>query len=357
MHPRRDFLRLLALSATALGLRPAAAAARGDEDGTPAAAGAPAAASTGPLVVSTWDFGQAANAAAWDVLARRGGALDAVEAGARVPEADPQNHSVGLGGYPDRDGHVTLDACVMDHQGNLGAVACLEDIVHAVSVARKVMEKTPHVLLVGEGALQFALSQGFERQALLTPEAEKAWREWLKTSEYRPVPNIEQMGRGKPAALPPAHATMPGAGAANHDTIGILARDAGGRLAGACTTSGMAFKLRGRVGDSPIGGAGLFVDGEVGAATATGVGEECLRVCGSHTVVELMRQGRAPQDACREAIERIARRYDPPRKDLQMAFLALHRDGRIGAFALQPGFSYAVTDAAGTRHVAAASLA
>ena len=356
MHPRRDFLRLLALSAAVLGLGSERVQAQSRSARSKPDVPGPTSGEAAPLVLSTWDFGEAANAAAWQVLAGRGSALDAVEAGAKVPEADPENHSVGFGGYPDRDGHVTLDACVMDHLGNLGSVACLEDIVHAVSVARRVMEKTPHVLLVGEGALQFALSEGFPRQNLLTPEAEKAWREWLKTSEYKPVPNIEQMGRDRSAQLPPAHATMPGAGPANHDTIGILALDQARHLAGACTTSGMAFKLRGRVGDSPISGAGLFVDGEIGAATATGVGEECLRVCGSHTVVELMRQGRSPEQACREAVERIARRYDPPRKDLQMAFIALHRDGRHGGYALQKGFTYAVTTAEGTRHIAAPSL-
>lgn len=338
MSHRRHFLRLLgAASALPLLARRAFAA-------SPAVAPEP-----GRVVVSTWNFGAAANAAAWDVLARDGTALDAVEAGARVPEADPENHSVGYGGYPDRDGHVTLDACIMDHAGNLGAVACLEDIVHAVSVARRVMEKTPHVLLVGEGALQFALGEGFPRQNLLTPEAEAAWREWLKTAEYRPQPNIEQSNRYHvPGTLP--------AGELNHDTIGILARDAQGRLAGACTTSGMAFKLRGRVGDSPISGAGLFVDGEVGAASATGVGEECLRVCGSHTVVELMRQGREPEAACREAVQRIARRYPTPREDLQMAFVALRQDGAFGAYALQPGFSFAVRSEAGERVIDAPSL-
>lgn len=353
MQPRRDFLRLLALSAAALGLTPARAAGPDvRQPGVPSAG--PGA---GPRIISTWDFGAAANAAAWRVIAGRGSALDAVEAGARVPEADPENHSVGIGGYPDRDGHVTLDACVMDHLGNLGSVACLEDIVHAVSVARRVMEKTPHVLLVGEGALQFALAEGFPRQNLLTPAAERAWREWLKTAEYKPIPNIEQSGRLRAPQPPPAHDVLPGAGAANHDTIGILALDQAQHLAGACTTSGMAFKLRGRVGDSPIPGAGLFVDGEIGAATATGVGEECLRVCGSHTVVELMRQGRSPEQACKEAVERIARRYSPPRKDLQMAFIALDRDGRHGGYALQPGFTYAVTDADGTQHIDAPSLA
>jgi N4-(beta-N-acetylglucosaminyl)-L-asparaginase len=337
MLARRGFLHLLGLSAALPALARAA---------VPAAPPADAA----PVLISTWGFGQAANAAAWQVLGKGGAALDAVEAGARVPEADPANHSVGLGGYPDRDGHVTLDACVMDHLGNLGSVACLEDIVHAVSVARRVMEKTPHVLLVGEGALQFALSEGFPRQDLLTPEAEQAWRAWLKTAQYRPQPNIERSNRYE----------MPGTvqgGERNHDTIGILALDHAGHLAGACTTSGMAFKMRGRVGDSPISGAGLFVDGEVGAASATGVGEECLRVCGSHTVVELMRQGRAPGQACREAIERIARRYPTPPKDLQMAFVALDRHGRYGGYALQPGFSYAVRTSAGDRLVEAESLA
>lgn len=335
MLARRGFLQLLGLSAALPAL---ARASVPDRPTDPA-----------PLVVSTWGFGQSANAAAWQVLAAGGAALDAVEAGAKVPESDPANHSVGLGGYPDRDGHVTLDACVMDHLGNLGSVACLEEIVHAVSVARRVMEKTPHVLLVGEGALQFALGEGFPRQDLLTPEAEQAWRAWLTTAEYRPQPNIERSNRY------PMPGTVPG-GERNHDTIGILALDRAGHLAGACTTSGMAFKMRGRVGDSPISGAGLFVDGEVGAASATGVGEECLRICGSHTVVELMRQGRAPEQACKEAIERIARRYPSPPRDLQMAFVAVDRHGRVGGFALQPGFSYAVRTAVDDRVVEAPSL-
>jgi len=355
MHPRRQFLHVLTMAATMLGLRPGSVFAQSTAADAKTAADA-ARAAPGPVVLSTWDFGAAANAAAWRVLSQRGSALDAVEAGARVPEADPANHSVGLGGYPDRDGRVTLDACVMDHLGNLGAVACLEEIVHAVSVARRVMEQTPHVLLVGEGALRFAEAQGFARQNLLTPAAEQAWREWLRTANYQPIPNREQMRRAPASSLPPAHQILPGAGPANHDTIGILALDHQRHLAGACTTSGMAFKLPGRVGDSPISGAGLFVDGEIGAATATGVGEECLRICGSHTVVELMRQGQTPEQACKQAVERIARRYNPPRNDLQMAFIALHHDGRIGAYALQTGFTYAVTDASGTRQIAAPSL-
>ena len=290
-----------------------------------------------PRVVSTWDFGVAANQAAWNVLAAGGKALDAVEAGARVPEADLKNHSVGRAGYPDRDGHVTLDASIMDGDGRCGAVAALEHIAHPISVARRVMEKTPHVLLVGDGALQFALEQGFVREELLAPESEQAWREWLKSAQYKPVIDSETRAYGQPPGTP--------GGKDNHDTIGMLALDAQGNLAGACTTSGMAWKLRGRVGDSPIVGAGLYVDNDVGAATSTGVGEEVIRNAGSFLVVELMRQGRSPQQACREAVLRIARRRPKAAKEIQVGFLALNRHGEVGAFALQKDFNYAVCDA------------
>ena len=279
-----------------------------------------------PLVISTWDFGKEANATAWEVLSQGGRALDAVEQGVKVPEADPENQTVGMGGRPDRDGHVTLDACIMDDKYRCGSVACLEHIVHAISVARAVMEYTPHVMLVGEGALQFALEHGFKKENLLTPKSEREWKEWLKTSKYEPVKNIEN--------------ALPG-GAKNHDTIGMLALDINGNLSGACTTSGMAYKLHGRVGDSPIIGAGLYVDNEVGAATSTGVGEEVIRNVGSHLVVELMRQGMAPEAACRAAVERIAKR-NPTAKDLQVGFLAMNNQGKFGAYALQKGFTYAV---------------
>jgi N4-(beta-N-acetylglucosaminyl)-L-asparaginase len=281
-------------------------------------------------VVSTWDFGAAANKAAFAELARSGSLLDAVEQGARVPEADPTNHSVGMGGYPDRDGHVTLDAIIMDDRGHLGAVAALENVTHAVSVARKVMELTPHTLLVGEGATQFALEHGFAREKLLTPESAAAWREWLKESHYAPQPNIENR---------------------NHDTLGILARNAAGQLAGACTTSGMAFKLRGRVGDSPQCGAGLFVEAGVGAATSTGVGEEVTRIAGSARVVASMREGRSPQDACEEAVRHLIRVRGTATRGEQVGFLALSAAGVVGAFALQSGFTYAVTDEAGETRV------
>ena len=316
MLPRRNFLQLLGLSAASLGLNPQANAAPRHN--------------LGPRVVSTWDFGVGANAAAWKVLAAGGSALDAVEAGARWAEADLCNPTVGRCGNPDRDGVLTLDACIMAGDGRCGAVAALEDIDHPVSVARAVMEKTPHVMLVGAGAQQFAVEQGFARQKLLTPEAEQRWREWLKTAEYKPQINAER-------------ATLPG-NKENHDTLGMLALDAAGNLAGACTTSGMAFKLHGRVGDSPIIGAGLYVDSEVGAATASGMGEEMIRNAASHLVVELMRQGRTPAQACREAIDRVVRKRPEASRTLQVCFLAMNRDGEVGAFALHKGFVYAVCD-------------
>jgi len=289
-----------------------------------------------PIVISTWDFGIAANQAAWKVLSSGGRALDAVEQGVHVPEADPKNQSVGYGGLPDRDGHVTLDACIMDEQGNCGSVAGLEHIMHPISVARLVMEKTPHVMLVGDGALQFALENGFKKENLLTKESEKAWKEWLKTAKYAPVMNIENKLYQKAAPT-----KLPG-NQYNHDTIGMLAIDAKGNISGACTTSGMAYKLHGRVGDSPIIGAGLYVDNEVGGATSTGVGEEVIRNVGSFLVVELMRQGFSPEDACKEAVMRIIKKKPETAKVIQVGFLAINKKGEYGAYAIQKGFSYAV---------------
>ncbi len=291
------------------------------------------------IVLSTWDFGVAANAAAWNILQQKGRALDAVEAGVRVAEADEENHSVGYGGLPDRDGKVSLDACIMDEKGNCGAVLALEQIKHPISVARLVMEKTPHVMLAGNGALQFALEQGFPKENLLTPKSEKAWKEWLKEAKYAPVMNIENKLYQQVAPQ-----KLPG-NQYNHDTIGMLALDAQGNLSGACTTSGMAYKLHGRVGDSPIIGAGLYVDNEVGAATSTGVGEEVVRNVGSFLVVELMRQGYSPEQACREAVMRIIRRKPETAKHIQVGFLALNKKGEYGAYAIQQGFSFAVCDA------------
>ena len=312
MKTRRDFLKLSALGVGVLPITNVLAAENQIVNK--------------PIVISTWDFGLGANVEAWKILSQQGRALDAVEAGARVPEGDPKETSVGLGGLPDRDGHVTLDACIMDENGNCGSVAFLEHIVHPISVARKVMEKTPHIMLAGEGALQFALANGFKKEKLLTKESEKAWKEWLKSAQYKPVANIE-----------------------NHDTIGIVALDANGNLSGGCTTSGMAYKMHGRIGDSPIIGAGLYVDNEIGAATATGVGEEVIRIVGCHLVVELMRQGNSPEDACRLAVERIIKKNPAKAKEVQVGFLALKKNGEYGAYCLQKGFTYAVHDTSGNK--------
>ncbi|MGL4514861.1 MAG: N(4)-(beta-N-acetylglucosaminyl)-L-asparaginase [Lacipirellulaceae bacterium] len=277
----------------------------------------------GPVVISTWRHGFEANDVAWKVLAAGGRALDAVEAGVRVSESDPAVTSVGFGGLPDREGNVTLDACVMDETGACGSVACLSDIEHPISVARRVMEKTPHVLLVGDGALEFALAQGFPKRDLLTDVARQEWERWKAQH---------------PDAIQERQINVE-----NHDTVGMLALDAKGRLSGACSTSGMAWKLKGRVGDSPIIGAGLYVDDEVGAASATGVGEAVIRVAGSFLVVELMRQGSSPQDACRLAVERVVAK-NPDWRELQVGFIALDKRGRVGAYAIQPGFDYGVRD-------------
>lgn len=293
-----------------------------------------------PIVISTWNEGIAANKAAWNVLRNGGRALDAVEQGVMVTEAS-QNCCVGLGANPDRDGHVTLDSCIMDEHANCGGVACLERIKHPVSVARRVMEKTPHVLLVGAGAQQFAVEQGFPLEPdQLSPDAEKSYKNWLKKSEYKPIINIENTHNKNQTAFAPARLEN---GNWNHDTIGMIAMDAAGNLSGSCTTSGMGFKMRGRVGDSPIIGAGLYVDNEVGAATATGQGEDVIRICGSHLVVELMRQGLSPENACKKAVERIIKIKGPAAaKEIQVGFIAINKQGEYGGFCIQKGFNFAV---------------
>jgi N4-(beta-N-acetylglucosaminyl)-L-asparaginase len=226
----------------------------------------------------------------------------------------------------------------MDGDGNCGAVSFLERIKHPVSVARKVMENTPHVLLSGEGAQQFAVAQGFMLEpAVLSSDAEKEWKKWLEKSKYKPEINIENRKVSQAAPY------FFDDGTPNHDTMGTIARDANGRLSGMVTTSGMAFKMRGRVGDSPIIGAGLFVDDEAGAATSSGVGEEVIRICGTHTVVEQMRSGRSPEEACREAVRRVVKRNPAKAKEFQVGFVALSSKGEIGAFAIQKGFTYSVT--------------
>lgn len=273
-----------------------------------------------PLVISTWNHGLPANEEAWKILSTSGRAVDAVEKAVMVSEADPGITSVGYGGFPDRDGRVTLDACIMDETGKAGSVSCLEHILHPVSVARLVMDQTPHVMLVGDGALQFALENGFTKQDLLTDVAKKEWEKWKINSKYEPKINVER-----------------------HDTIATLAMDKQGNLAGACTTSGLAFKMHGRVGDSPIIGAGLYVDNEVGAAGATGLGETVLRTCASFLIVELMRQGYTPYEACREAAIRVLQKNkNIETNDFQVGFIAVNKAGQTGAFSIHPGFNYAL---------------
>ncbi|QTE22447.1 N(4)-(beta-N-acetylglucosaminyl)-L-asparaginase [Polaribacter cellanae] len=266
-----------------------------------------------PVVVATWNFKNATKAA-WKVLEKGGNSLDAIEAGCRVEEADLENTTVGNGGTPDRDGNVTLDACIMNKEGNYGAVVCMENIAHPISVARKVMEETPHVLLAGKGAEQFAVSKGFKRQDLLNENTRKAWEKWKETSEYKPIINIE-----------------------NHDTIGMLAIDKNGDISGGCTTSGLAYKMAGRVGDSAIIGSGLFIDNAVGGATATGMGEEVLKTVGSFLIVELMRQGRTPQEACEEGVRRIVT-SNPNFKNFQVGYIALNKKGEYGCYCIHGGF-------------------
>ncbi|MES2799709.1 MAG: N(4)-(beta-N-acetylglucosaminyl)-L-asparaginase [Bacteroidota bacterium] len=277
-----------------------------------------------PVVISTWNHGLAANDEAWKVLENGGKAIDAVEKGVMITEVDLTNRSVGIGGMPDRDGHVTLDACIMDHESRCGSVAFLEGIVHPISVARAVMERTQHVMLVGEGAKKFALAQGFDTFKTPIPEVKKIWKAWRKEHKddyFKPEINHE-----------------------NHDTIGMLALDAQGNISGSCTTSGWAYKMHGRVGDSPIIGAGLFVDNEIGGAVATGLGEAIVRIAGSHTVVELMRHGYTPQAACEEAVQRIISKHKDL-TNLQCGFLAIDKNGNVGAHSVYAGFNYAFRSA------------
>ncbi len=268
-----------------------------------------------PLTIATWNFPNASRRAG-EMLATGATALDAVEQGVMIEEANLKNTTVGKGGAPDREGNVTLDACIMAPNGDAGSVVYLKNNTHAVSVARKVMEETPHVMLAGEGADQFARENGFEKENLLTPSSEEAYKEWLKKKEYKPIINIE-----------------------NHDTIGMLCIDKNGDLAGACTTSGLSYKMNGRVGDSPIIGSGLFLDNEVGGAVATGMGEAIMKNVSSFLVVELMRQGKSPQEACETAIKRIIAN-SPNYKDFQAAIIAVNKKGEVGAYCIQKGFSY-----------------
>jgi N4-(beta-N-acetylglucosaminyl)-L-asparaginase len=282
-----------------------------------------------PVILSTWNHGLSANEKAWQVLSQTGNILNAVEEGVKVTEADLSSRSVGLNGYPDREGIVTLDASIMNKDGECGSVCFVRQIKHPITLARRVMENTPHVMLAGEGARQFAVSEGFTLETEeLHPDAARDFEAWKDSSEYRPVINIE-----------------------NHDTIGMVGVDADGNLSGSCTTSGLAYKMHGRVGDSPIIGAGLYVDNEVGAATATGMGESIIKICGSFLAVELMRQGRSPEEACEEVVRRLIKKNSADINDIQAAFIAVNKEGEYGSYAVQPQFNYAVHDTQSNRLV------
>ena len=268
-----------------------------------------------PVVVATWDVKNATKKA-WEILSTNGNSLDAVEQGCKIEEANEDGQSVGIGGLPDRDGNVTLDACIMDYTGNCGSVVYLKDIKHAISVARLVMEKTPHVMLAGDGAKKYALSMGFNEENLLTEKSKKDWIKWKKEEEYKPIISIK-----------------------NHDTIGMLAMDEKQNISGACTTSGLAYKMQGRVGDSPIIGSGLFIDNEIGGAVATGLGEEVIKTVGSFLIVELMRQGYSPEEACKIAIERIVKKPRSNYKNFQVGYVAMNKMGQSGSYSIQKGFS------------------
>ena len=271
---------------------------------------------TTPIVIATWDVKNATKKA-WETIQNNQSSIDAVEQGCMIEEANENGQSVGKGGLPDRDGNVTLDACIMNSKGNCGSVVFLKNIKHAISLARKVMEDTPHVMLAGIGAEEFAYSIGFKKENLLTKASKKAWKNWKKTSKYKPIINIE-----------------------NHDTIGMLAIDNNGDISGGCTTSGLAYKMSGRVGDSPIIGSGLYVDNEIGGAAATGLGEEVVKTVGSFLIVELMRQGHSPQKACEIAISRIVTKSDY--KNFQVGYIALNKQGDTGCYSIQKGFSMTI---------------
>ena len=270
-----------------------------------------------PMVrsISTWKTTDA-NQKAGQMLDKGEHALDAAVAGVAIEEENPKNTTVGYGGAPDRTGKVTLDACVMNHLGDCGSVVAVENIVNVARLAKDVMEKTPHVMLSGKGAEEFAISQGYKKTDLLTDQSKKEWEEWLKDQDYRPIINIE-----------------------NHDTIGMLCIDKNNNLSGACTTSGLAYKMKGRVGDSPIIGSGLFIDNKIGGAVATGLGEEVVKTVGSFLVVELMRQGLSPQEACEKAVKRIVSNNSQENK-FQVAYIAMNKKGEVGSYSIEPGFTY-----------------
>ena len=314
---RRKFVKLSSVGLAALAVTPAFSGEKESESKAKSIENK----AIEPKMISTWNHGLAANEAGWQQLKAGGTSLDMVEAGAKHTESELDNRSVGIGGRPDASGHVTLDACIMSWESKCGSVGYLEGIAHPISVARHVMEHTQHVMLVGAGAKEYALKNKFETIKTPLPEVKEDWKKWKKEQE--------------------ALAKKPEINHENHDTIGLLAIDDQGRISGACTTSGWAYKLPGRLGDSPLIGAGLFVDQEVGGAVATGLGEAIIRVAGSHTVVEMMRFGKTPQEACEAAIQRIISKH-ADMSGLQCGFIAIDKHGNVGAHSVFNGFDYAL---------------
>jgi len=292
-----------------------------------------------PVVISTWKHGLDANETAYKVLKEGGNSLDAVESGVKVSEDDPKVLSVGYGGLPDERGVVTLDAAIMDWKARIGSVIFVENIHNPVCLARKVLEDTEHTILAADGAYDFALKNGFKPENLLTEDSIRKFREW-KASGSNKAKEIHTDDFLKKEKIKNINSD------GHHDTIGMVAIDSNGHVSAACTTSGMAWKLHGRVGDSPIIGSGLYVDGEIGGAASTGRGEECIRACGSFLIVELMRNGKSPMEACRLACERVYRLNllsDINRDHIyQVGFIALNVNGEYGAYSVREGFQYAL---------------
>jgi len=293
-----------------------------------------------PVVISTWKHGIQANEAAYAILNAGGNSLDAVEVGVKVAEDDPNVLSVGYGGLPDERGVVTLDAAIMDWKARIGSVISVENIHNPISLARRVLEDTEHTILAGDGAYDFALKNGFKPENLLTAESIKKFREWKASGKTK----AEEIHTDDFILQKEKLTKINEDG--NHDTIGMVAIDKDGHVSASCTTSGMAWKLHGRVGDSPIIGSGLYVDGEVGGAASTGRGEECIRACGSFLIVELMRNGKSPAEACRLACERVYKLNllsDINRDHVyQVGFIALNVKGEFGAYSVREGFQYAL---------------
>ena len=288
-----------------------------------------------PVFLATWKFGLQACQVGWERLAAGAAALDAIEAAGNVTEEDPEVTSVGYSGLPNAEGVVELDAAIMDGLTHAaGAVAGLTDISRPISVARRVMERTPHVMLVGQNARRFALREGFPVADLLTEASRERWQQWRQEHTGPDVAHFDPRSDGEDSSATTALLTPE-----DHDTIGLCALDRQGNLAVGCTTSGMAWKVPGRVGDSPIIGSGLYVDNQIGGAAATGHGDEMMKTCVSYRVVMEMERGRSPQEACVESLRYLLRKRPPEQHNYYgAALIALRKDGQYGAAATRSGF-------------------